>query len=96
MVRRLWLRLVLTSLAILLCKEYASLIVDGFCSYRHFCRFQTHHYAGPNNIDWDPKAAPKLDFNEDYYAVIESEPTATSQELKKAYYRTVFKYHPDK
>jgi hypothetical protein len=39
---------------------------------------------------------PKLDFNEDYYSVLEIEPTASSQELKKAYYAIVFTYHPDR
>ena len=48
------------------------------------------------SMNWDPKKAPKLDFNEDYYSVLEVDSVATSQELKKAYYKIVFKYHPDK
>lgn len=38
---------------------------------------------------------PKLDFNEDYYSVLEISPTANEKALKKAYYKMVFKYHPD-
>eukprot|EP01036_Dinobryon_divergens_P025458 gene25458-34008_t len=41
------------------------------------------------------KAYPKLDFNEDYYSVLEVSPTIPSSDLKKAYYKIVFKYHPD-
>ena len=37
----------------------------------------------------------KLDFEEDLYAVIEASPTSSQQELKRAYYKVVFKYHPD-
>ena len=48
-----------------------------------------------NDMNWDPKSAPKLDFEEDYYSVIEVSPTIDSKALKKAYYKIVFKYHPD-
>ena len=76
---------------------------------------------------WDPVSAPKLDFNECYYKVLqfftylsdlsintyiytytlytyvcqlhakvlETEPNVGTKELKKAYYKVVFKYHPD-
>ena len=47
-------------------------------------------------MNWDPKAAPKLDFNEDYYNVLEVDPTASDRDLKKQYYKIVFKYHPDR
>lgn len=46
-------------------------------------------------MDWDPKAFPKLDFNEDYYSVLEVNTAVDAKELKKAYYKLVFKYHPD-
>jgi len=46
-------------------------------------------------MNWDPKAAPKLDFNEDFYAVLEVDPTIEQKELKRAYYKSVFAYHPD-
>lgn len=46
-------------------------------------------------MDWDPKSAPKLDFEEDYYSVLEVEPEIKGKDLKKAYYKLVFKYHPD-
>lgn len=46
-------------------------------------------------MDWDPKAFEKGDFNEDYYSVLEVAPDADSKVLKKAYYKMVFKYHPD-
>ena len=39
--------------------------------------------------------APKLDFSEDYYSVLEVEPFVNFEKLKKAYYKMVFKYHPD-
>ena len=41
------------------------------------------------------KIYPKLDFNEDYYSVLEVSPTIPASDLKKAYYKMVFKYHPD-
>jgi len=44
---------------------------------------------------WDPLSAPKLDFNECYYKVLETDPNVGVKELKKAYYKVVFKYHPD-
>ena len=47
------------------------------------------------DMNWDPKSAPKLDFNEDFYSILEVDPTIASKELKKAYYKIVFKYHPD-
>ena len=37
----------------------------------------------------------KLDFDEDYYSVLEASPFATFEELKKAYYKLVSLYHPD-
>ena len=49
-----------------------------------------------DDMNWDPTSAPKLDFNEDYYTVVEVDPEATQQELKRAYYKTVFRFHPDK
>jgi hypothetical protein len=47
------------------------------------------------DMNWDPKEFPKLDFNEDYYSVLEVVNTVDAKELKKAYYKLVFKYHPD-
>ena len=47
------------------------------------------------DMNWDPKSGPKLDFNEDYYSVLEMDPEITAKEMKKAYYKIVFKYHPD-
>jgi curved DNA-binding protein CbpA len=44
---------------------------------------------------WDPKVYPKLDFDEDYYLVLEISPTCTAEELKKGFYKMVAKYHPD-
>jgi len=34
---------------------------------------------------------PKLDFNEDFYTVLEVSPTADSKTVKKAYLKMVFK-----
>lgn len=47
------------------------------------------------NLNWDPKTAPKLDFEEDYYSLLEVDEKSNQQELKRAYYKMVFKYHPD-
>lgn len=47
------------------------------------------------DMDWDPKSGPKLDFNEDFYSILEVDPEIKGKELKKAYYKIVFKYHPD-
>ena len=47
------------------------------------------------SINWDPYMAPKLDFDECYYDVLEADQSCNSKELKKAYYKIVFKYHPD-
>ena len=47
------------------------------------------------DMNWDPKSAPKLDFNEDYYSILEIDPEITTKDMKKAYYKIVFKYHPD-
>ena len=51
--------------------------------------------APADDMSWDSISAPKLDFDEDFYTVLEVEVTATAKELKKAYYKMVFKYHPD-
>ena len=48
-----------------------------------------------SEMNWDPKAGPKLDFNEDYYSVLDVDCKVDPKELKKAYYKLVFKYHPD-
>ena len=44
---------------------------------------------------WDPYMAPKLDFDECYYDVLEANSSYDTKELKKAYYKVVYKYHPD-
>ena len=49
-----------------------------------------------SEFSWDPRSAPKLDFDEDFYTVLEVDPSCSQQDLKKAYYKVVFKYHPDK
>lgn len=46
-------------------------------------------------MNWDPKSAPKLDFNEDFYAVLDVDPLIDQKDLKRAYYKIVFRYHPD-
>ena len=49
----------------------------------------------PEGTNWDPNSGPKLNFNEDYYTVLEVDPAISIKDLKKAYYKIVFKYHPD-
>lgn len=53
--------------------------------------------TGSSNGGKDKKVngAEKLDFDEDFYSVLEVSTTVTPEELKKAYYRLVAKYHPD-
>eukprot|EP01041_Mallomonas_annulata_P012118 gene12118-25424_t len=51
--------------------------------------------AGAPDMNWDPNSAPKLNFDEDYYSVLEIPPECTPQELKKKYLKLVFQYHPD-
>jgi DnaJ domain len=47
-------------------------------------------------MTWDIKSAPKLDFDEDYYSVLEVDSKIVPKDLKKAYYSIVFIYHPDR
>ena len=49
----------------------------------------------PSHMNWDPKSAPKLDFNECYYEVLEIPPFSDPTTIKKAFYRLVAIYHPD-
>ena len=63
--------------------------------YKNNYHTSSYHVTSSDHMKWDPKSAPKLDFNEDYYKVIEIDPTCTQQELKRAYYKIVFKFHPD-
>lgn len=48
-----------------------------------------------DDFKWDPKKYPKLDFNENYYRVLEVDESADPNTIKKSYYKIVFKYHPD-
>jgi curved DNA-binding protein CbpA len=52
-------------------------------------------YMAAADMNWDPKSGPKLDFNEDFYSLLEIDPAIDSKAMKKAYYKIVFKYHPD-
>lgn len=62
---------------------------------RHTVMFPLRATSADSEMNWDPKSGPKLDFNEDYYSVLDVESTVDVKELKKAYYKLVFKYHPD-
>eukprot|EP01041_Mallomonas_annulata_P004366 gene4367-8692_t len=48
-----------------------------------------------NEMNWDPLSAPKLNFNECYYKVLEVSQDADATVIKKAFYKLVLKYHPD-
>lgn len=48
-----------------------------------------------DEFNWDPSAAPKLDFDECYYEVLEVSPKADQEGIKKAFYRLVTSFHPD-
>ena len=41
--------------------------------------------------NWDP-TGPKLDFLEDYYSVLEVDNAVDVKDLKRAYYKLVFRY----
>lgn len=43
----------------------------------------------------DELNAPKLDYDECYYSVLEVSPSISPEALKKAYYKIVFRFHPD-
>ena len=82
-----------------LCLTYRSFVHRPH--FMHFYNFKTtrYHivplYFSQQDMKWDSKSAPKLDFNEDFYKVLEVSKTATPEELKKSYYKLVFRYHPD-
>lgn len=81
--------LAILSLCLLLCGE-------GFLRNSAGGRNDRRVMMAPKpNMEWDPKAAPKLDFEEDYYSVLEVGSDIKGRDLKKAYYKLVFKYHPD-
>ena len=73
-----------------------TLVTSFRCRRGAWCPPRVPRLARADDMNWDPTSAPKLDFNEDYYSVVEVDPEATQQELKRAYYKTVFRYHPDK
>jgi DnaJ-domain-containing protein 1 len=52
-------------------------------------------FSDKNNRDLRDVKIPKLDFEEDFYSVLEVEPTVDQKTLKRCYYKVVFKYHPD-
>ena len=77
--------------------------------YIHSARDSALHCAGTEkqkdaeeisvskpDMTWDIKSAPKLDFDEDYYSVLEVDSKILPKDLKKAYYSIVFVYHPDR
>ena len=71
--------------------QQAPIVVFRPCSDRSTICF----VQATNDMNWDPKSAPKLDFDEDFYSVLEVDPAISSKDMKKAYYKIVFKYHPD-
>ena len=60
------------------------------------CFITLYAKSAADEMNWDPNEAPKLNFDEDYYSVLEVSPDSTAQEIKKKYLKLVFKYHPDK
>ena len=63
--------------------------------YYSFCRVSRTNTNIALSTEGNTATHPKLDFNEDYYSVLEVSPTISASDLKKAYYKMVFKYHPD-
>ena len=72
---------------------YAVTCFSNFFSVKRCVKNRASVYE---EMNWDPKSAPKLDFKECYYSVLEVDPTSTAEVIKKAFYKMVFKYHPDK
>ena len=70
---------------------------NAFCPPGVAVRLRTYIYADADNqMKWpDPRSFPKLNFYEDFYTVLEVNPTIKAEDLKRAYYKIVFKYHPD-
>ena len=60
-------------------------------------RFQTTWAARLRSVHTRVHMADnsKQDYNEDYYSVLEVDPTIDERKLKKLYYKLVIKYHPD-
>jgi len=48
-------------------------------------------------MSWDPSEAPKLDFNENLYHILDVLPSVNAEQLKKAYHKVVerTRHHPD-
>jgi len=46
-------------------------------------------------MSWDPSEAPKLDFNENLYSILDVLPSVNAEQLKKAYHKVVARHHPD-
>ena len=53
---------------------------------RYVHRFSRFSLKMSSRMNWDPNSAPKLDFDEDYYSVLETDPKIDAMLLKKAYY----------
>ena len=71
-------------------------VVEGLGTARqHRHRHRHRLCSAMDEMDWDPKSAPKLDFDEDFYKVLEVPRDIEQKDLKRAYYKMVFKYHPD-
>ena len=69
--------------------------------YRTYSTSENQNSVGKDvnvtaEMTWDIKSAPKLDFDEDYYSVLEVDSKIVPKDLKKAYYSIVFIYHPDR
>jgi curved DNA-binding protein CbpA len=45
---------------------------------------------------FDITSAPKLDFNENYYRVLEVDSNCSQKDLKKAFLKMIFAHHPDR
>lgn len=54
------------------------------------------HYLGISQIDFDSIKAMFVKVTDSYYKILETEPSATNEEIKKAYRKMATKYHPDK
>lgn len=48
-----------------------------------------------SDMNWDPYAAPKLNFKECYYKILEVSLNSTQETIKKSFYKLVLQYHPD-
>lgn len=75
-----------------ICKRYRENLKQPHLFINRYSNHVSKFYMQKNS---QSTSEPKLDFDEDYYSVLEVPIDINDRALKKAYYKMVFKYHPD-